>query len=296
MKKTFNIIFVLLAVLLLTSCDAVNNFLPNWDVIGMVYGQSPRNDNRFEQSMQYNEEHLAQYADIVLTKDDYKVYFGTDMHVDSTWRNTTKFAQAAQADTECPFAIVLGDVINAMDNYPNFLAGMAPLSKRWFCTAGNHDIYYGQWKEYLQYIGSSVYSFQVITPSAKDLYICLDSSDGTLARKQFAWLKETLESAQEKSYRHIIVFTHTHMFKHDSTQGHISNYVLEETYAITDLLGKYGVDWYVSGHAHSRNITDFKGVKYIIVDTLQDPVEEAAFMVATVGRQLQYEYINIKDL
>ncbi len=292
MKKT--ICYIVFAVLL-SSCKSIDDFLPNLDVIGMVYGQSPRNDTRFEDSQSYNAEHAEKYSDIVLTTDEYKVYYGTDMHVDSTWRNTTKWAQAAENDAACAFAIVLGDVINAQDNYPHFLSGMSPLTKRWFCTAGNHDIYYGQWKEYLQYIGSSVYKFQVVTPNAKDLYICLDSSDGTLARKQFGWLKTTLQSVQEAGYRHIIVYTHTHIFKHDGTQGHTSNYVLEETYAILDLLGQNHVDWYVSGHAHSRNVTDFKGVKYIIVDTLQDPEEEAAYMVARVGQKLEYEFIAIND-
>ena len=296
MKTIYKTGVLLLLAASVTSCDSFNNFLPNLDVIGMVYGQSPRNDERFDQSMSYNAEHAAQYADVVLTRDDYKVYFGTDMHVDSTWRNTQAWAQAVEDDADCPFAIVLGDVINAMDNYPHFLAGMEPLHKRWFCTAGNHDIYYGQWAEYLQYIGSSVYSFQVLTPTAKDLYICLDSSDGTLARKQFKWLEKTLQEAQNNAYRHIIVFTHTHLFKHDSTQGHTSNYALEETYAITEMLGKYGVEWHVSGHVHCRSVTDFKGVKYIVVDTLQDPEQEAAFMVAYVGRQLQYEFIKVTDL
>ena len=48
MKKLF--ISILLPFVLL-SCS------PNLDMLGMFYGQSPRNDERFEASMLYNEEH-----------------------------------------------------------------------------------------------------------------------------------------------------------------------------------------------------------------------------------------------
>ena len=290
MKKFIYSILILLA---LCSCDSVNNFLPNYDVVGMVYGQSPRNDTRFEQSMAYNESHP--YLTINVSTDEYKVYFSTDMHVDSTWRNLTKWSTLAQSDTDCEFAIILGDVINAMNNYDHFLAGLAPLTKPYFVTVGNHDLYYGQWEQFQKIFGTSVYYFIAQTPKYKDLYMCLDSGDGTLGRKQMSWMKSELEKASKAGYRHIIVFTHTHIFKRDSSQGHIGNYALEETYEITDALSKYGVDWYVSGHAHSRNITDFKNVKYIIVDTLQDPVEEAAYMVATIGREMQYQFIRIKE-
>ncbi len=269
---------------LLSGC----NLTPNLDIVGMFYGQSPRNDQRFDESMKINEENGYKTLDIV--SDNYVVYVATDMHVDSTWRNTLAWAQAAEADADCPFALVLGDVINAQGNYPHFLEGMNPLTKPWFCTAGNHDIYFGQWKEYMQYIGSSTYYFVAQTPSCRDLYICLDTSDGTLGTKQLRWLGTLLEEKSKEDFRHIIVFTHTHMFKRDVSQGHTSNFSIEETYEITDLLSRYKVDWYISGHDHSREITDFKGVKYIIVDTMQDPETNAAYMCVSVGETLQYRF------
>ena len=287
MKKHILLISIAVA---FVSC----NLTPNLDMVGMFYGQSPRNDARFEESIKYNEENGV-CRTLTLPTDEYKVYFSTDMHVDSTWRNLTKWSQLTQADADCYFAIVLGDVINAQGNYPHFLEGMKPLTKTWFCTAGNHDLYFNQWKDYLQNIGSSTYWFVAHTPSAKDLYICLDSGDGTLGVKQLDWLRSLLKEKSKEEYRHIIVFTHTHMFKRDASQGHTSNFALEETYEITDLLSRYGVEWYVSGHDHHREITDYKGVKYIIVDTLQDPEPGAAFMIATIGTKLQYEFVNINE-
>ena len=176
MKKC---IFIIVA-MLTASCSLT----PNLDMVGMFYGQSPRNDTRFEQSLEYNKEHGV-CRTLALPSDNYKVYVATDMHVDSTWRNLTEFCTRAQADAESPFTLILGDVINAQNNYPHFMEGMKPLAKTWFCTAGNHDIYFGQWQQYLETIGSSTYWFVAQTPSAKDLFICLDSSDGTLGNDNY---------------------------------------------------------------------------------------------------------------
>ncbi len=282
--------YILIALLAVVSGCSLT---PNLDMVGMFYGQSPRNNERFQDSMRYNEEHGV-CRTLNLPSDNYKVYIATDMHVDSTWRNLTKFSTLAQNDAECPFVLILGDVINAQNNYPHFFEGMKPLTKTWFCTAGNHDIYFGQWKDYLELIGSSTYYFVAQTPVAKDLFICLDTSDGTLGVKQMRWLKDLFKESSTKGYRHIIVFTHTHMFKRDASQGHTSNFAMEETYEITALLEQNKVDWYVSGHDHSREITDFKGVKYIIVDALEDPVERPAFMIATIGDELKYEFVELK--
>lgn len=277
----------ILMLLLLSACSLT----PNYDMVGMFYGQSPRSDARFEQSMAYNEEHNV-CRTIDIPADDYMVYICTDIHVDSTWRNISRWTEIVNA-SDCEFALVLGDLINAQDNFPHFMQGIKDINKTLFCTAGNHDLYFGQWAEYFALLGSSTYYFIAQTPSAKDLYICLDSSDGTLGNKQLKWLKNLLKDAAEQTYRHIIVFTHTHLFKKDNSQGHTSNFTLEETYEITDLLSRYGVDWYLSGHAHSRNITDFKGVKYIIVDTMQDPAEQPTYMITTVGAQLRYEFVDL---
>lgn len=285
MKKC---IFIIVA-MLTASCSLT----PNLDMVGMFYGQSPRNDTRFEQSLEYNKEHGV-CRTLALPSDNYKVYVATDMHVDSTWRNLTEFCTRAQADAESPFTLILGDVINAQNNYPHFMEGMKPLAKTWFCTAGNHDIYFGQWQQYLETIGSSTYWFVAQTPSAKDLFICLDSSDGTLGRKQLKWVKDLLAVKTAEGYRHIIVFTHTHLFKRDASQGHTSNYTLEETYELTDLFARNGVEWYLCGHDHSREVTEMKGVKYIIVDAIEDPEKKPGYLIAHIGDKLTYEFIDLK--
>ena len=105
------------------------------------------------------------------------------------------FFKAYKADINCPFAIHLGDLINAKDNYPRFFQAMAvkpdkpvigkELGDTVFYTLGNHDLYFNQWEEYKKYIPTSTYWFDTRTKEGKllDLFICLDSGEGTLGVK-----------------------------------------------------------------------------------------------------------------
>lgn len=291
MKKITDILLFGAVLLGAVACN------PNYDMAGMFSGQSPRVDARFAVSMEYNQKR----GDIMVQVPDdyYKVYFGTDMHVDSTARNVRRWVTALRNDPQCRLAVILGDMVNAKGNFPRFMealefdASIHATDVPLFATVGNHDLYFGQWTEYLAYWHTSTYFFEVHTPHATDLYICLDSGEGTLGAKQLRWLRTLLESKKHAGYRHRIVFTHTHMFKQDNSQGHTSNFPLEETYEITALLQRYGVEWYVSGHDHHREINRFRDVQYMIVDTMQDPVSEPYYMVASVSDWLEYEYVAL---
>lgn len=282
-----------IATLVIAGCN------PNYDMPGMFNGSSVRADVRFDQSMQYNAQ--AGYAHLIVPE-NYRVYACTDSHVDSTTRHLEQFVKAYKADARCPFAIHLGDLINAKGNYPRFFAAMQVVPEGYipgkdtvFYTPGNHDLYFNQWEEYKKYVHTSTYWFDTRTSDGKllDLFICLDSGEGTLGVKALDWLRETLAQKSQEGYRHIIVFTHTHMFKHDDSQGHTSNYSMEETYEITSLLSRYCVDMYWSGHDHSREVIRYGAVTYIVVDALEDPVEDAFYMVADIGTTIGYNFVKI---
>ena len=282
--------------LLLLAATACN---PNYDMVGMFNGSSVRADKRFDESMKYNEEHGYTH---VIVPEDYTVYVCTDTHVDSTTRNLEAFTKLYKADTNCPFALHLGDLINANHNFATFFKAASVEPEGYikgkdtcFYAVGNHDLYFNQWPAYQQYVPTSTYWFDTRTAAGKllDLYICIDSGEGTLGVEPLNWLRSTLEEKSQEGYRHIIVFTHTHMFKQDDSQGHTSNYSLEETYDITAVLTKYHVDMYWSGHDHSREITHYGGVTYIVVDAMEDPVEKPFYMVVEMSKNITYEFIPI---
>lgn len=268
----------------------------NIDILGlfMTFNESP--DERFAQSMEYNDEHG--YDKITVVPDDYEVYVMSDIHVDFSTNNLDCFVSDYLADSvAAPFALCLGDLINATGHFDLFDEHVKPVSdagRKIYYTVGNHDLYFNQWKDFFSRFGSSTYWFEVQTVSGfKDLYISIDSGNGTLGYDQRRWLENVLKDKQNQGYRHIIVFTHTHFFKKDTSQGHTSNFNLEETYDLLDLFDRYDVSMVLQGHSHSRDLTTFKDVVYLRVDALEDYALDAYYTILNVGNYINYEFVKV---
>lgn len=243
--SNFQILIFSILFLLLPSCN------PNYDLAGFLNGTSPKVSTRFEQSIAYNDS--VGVPAVVVPSADYRVYVCTDSHIDSIPTNLTTFVQAAAADTLCPFALHLGDLVNAQGHIPYAVSllqdpplpllqregeSLAPivegnLSPLPLCRGsqrgsypylaialGNHDIYFNQWDEWRSYFGTSVYWFYTMLPDSTvlDRFICLDSAEGTLGTAQLQWLRELLtENGSQPSTvnsQHSSPFRHTIVFTH----------------------------------------------------------------------------------
>ena len=271
------------------------------DMVGMFAGTSPTIDERFEESKVYNDQHG--FTTLQAPVDDYRVYVCTDTHVTKTQTRWTYFIDTYRQDPLCPVAVHLGDIIDAQNYFDEMYSAyqavpLNPAKKdTLMAVAGNHDIYFKQWPEYIKYFKTCYYYFVVETPSGKkDLFVVYDSADGTVGSKQLQWLRETLEWADKQDFRHIVACTHTHFFKRDGSQGHTSNYTQEETYALLNLFEKHGVDMVWSGHDHSREITQVKGMTCIVVDSMKDEDKKPFYMLVTMGEKIGYEFISVADI
>ena len=280
---------------ILTSCGPDARL----DLAGMFCGTSPKIDERFAESQVYNDS--IGFATLQAPSEDYRVYVCTDTHIDTTQVRWTKFIESYRADTLCPVAIHLGDIIDAQNHYDEMYIAFESVpvnaAKRdtLMVVAGNHDIYFKQWPQFIKYFKTCTYYFIVRTPSGKqDLFICYDSADGTLGTEQLKWLKDKLEWAHTQGFRHIIGCTHTHLFKRDGSQGHTSNYTMEETYALLNLFSSHGVDMIWSGHDHVREITHVSGMTCIVVDSMKDDDKRPYYMLVTMGDRISYEFISCK--
>lgn len=292
--KKLNII--LLAMLALTSCKQ-----GNLDMLGMFYTKSDDADERFIQSEEWNNEHPM--ATVSVASDDYRIYTMTDIHVDTTTLNLDTFTAAFLQDVQsaqtltAPFCFCLGDVINAVNNFPKFQAYITKIENaglRVYGTPGNHDLYYDQWEIYRSYWHTSHFPLVVQTPSGKrDLYVFVDSSSGTLGKLQTEWLRSLLKEASGEGYRHIVVCTHTHFWKKDQSQGHTSDFALEETYELADMFGQYGVELVIQGHSHNRNVQQFKHVTYLRLDALEDHYYNAFYTIFSVGERIVWDYVPV---
>ena len=290
MMKTIAKYSLLIAVFFLSSCGK------NIDYLGifMTFNESP--DERFAQSMEYNGEHG--YDVVSGVPDNYKVYAMSDIHVDFSTNNLDRFVSDYLADTvAAPFTLCLGDLINATGHFDLFEEHVKPVAdagKKIYYCAGNHDLYFDQWKEFFQRFGSSTYWFEVHTAGGfKDLYIALESGSGTLGVDQRDWLEKVLKAKKNQGFRHIIAFTHTHFFKKDMSQGHTSNFNLEETYDLMDLFDRYDLAMVLQGHSHSRDLTIFKEVVYLRIDALEDHYPDAYYTVLEIGNNINYEFIKV---
>ena len=267
------------------------------DMVGMFAGSSPTIDKRFEQSMQYNQQ--AGYATIHALSDNYRVYVCTDTHIHKTRTRWEYFVATYHADSLCPVAVHLGDIIDATTDFAyveDVLKStfLPTKSDTLMAVCGNHDIYFKQWEKFIKAFKTSSYYFVVTTPTGKkDLFVVFDSADGTVGSKQLDWLRETLTWAEKQDFRHIVACTHTHFFKRDNSQGHTSNYTLEETYALLNLFTQHGVEMIWFGHDHSREITQVKGMTCIVVDSMKDEDKEPYYMLVTMGEKMDYEFVAV---
>ena len=272
--KKFNIfaaLFTLTACLLLVACGPEFRL----DLMGTIIGSSPRIDQRLADSEKYNATHP--FATLKAPVEDYQVYVCTDTHITTDVARWQSFIQAYHTDLLCPVAIHLGDVVDAQNHFDEMYAAFAAVPAHptkhdtLMVVAGNHDICFSQWPAFLETFKTSTYYFTVTTPSGqKDLYLMFDTADGTVGKKQLDWLRSTLEWASKEGFRHIVACTHTHFFMRDGTQGVATNFSIEETYALLNLFESYGVDMVWTGHDHSREVTCYKGMTCIIVDSMTD--------------------------
>lgn len=301
MKKIHYIIYCAYA-LVLGACASDDTTL---DIAGMFSPNGEEVGPRFAQSMAYNDS--VGEIHLEMLSDDYTIFVCSDSHITrKTHKNLDYFMDQYRSSTSIPkMALHLGDLIDAQKNYPcadSILRqpGIAvnqeptlPHPFPLFITPGNHDIYFKQWSIYRSYFKTSAYWFDTNNGAKKlDLFICLDSAEGSLGVDQTNWLRELLAKKSKEGYRRIIVFTHTHLWKLDESQGHTSNMALEETYELTSLLGEYGVEYVWCGHQHARQHVRFKGVEYIVLNATKDEEKGQSYMIAEMGKAVKLNFVE----
>lgn len=285
--------YMIICAVLLCACANEDSTL---DMKGMFSPNGPTVETRYEQSMAYNA--LRGEMHLNMQSDDYTIYMCSDSHITrKTHKNLDYFMDQYKAAAAPKLALHLGDLIDAQKNIPCadsivHFAGQT-VNDTLFITPGNHDIYFKQWDIYCSYFKSSVYWFDTRNGDKKlDLFICLDSAEGEIGVSQMNWLRALLQQKSQEGYRHIIVFTHTHLWKLDASQGHTSNMALEATYELTSLLSQYGVEYVWSGHQHARQLVQFKGVTYMVLNATKDAEKGQSYVLAHMGETISYEHID----
>ena len=289
MKKIF---YIALGAMLFAGCANENSTL---DMKGMFSSNGEPVNVRFEQSMAYNDSVGEIHLD--MGADDYMIYVCSDSHITRTKHKWLDFFMDVYNTAPAPkLALHLGDLIDAQNNFPCVDSILNLANDLLFVTVGNHDVYFKQWQIFRSYFHTGTYWFDTNNGDKKlELFICLDTADGTLGIPQMNWLRDLLAKKANAGYRHIIVYTHTHFWKLDNSQGHTSNFALEETYELAALLAQYDVDFVWSGHQHARQSVIYKGVNYLVTDAINDTEKGLSYMQIEAGKSMIYHYIDLKD-
>lgn len=268
------------------------------DLIGNISGTSPRIDQRLEDSQKYNESHP--FVTLRAPEENYHVFVCSDTHITFDVSRWQTFVGNYHKDMLCPVAIHLGDVVDAQNHFDEVYNAFTQVPTNpakhdtLMVVAGNHDICFSQWPAFVETFKTSTYYFIVETPQGqRDLYIMFDSADGTVGKKQLKWLQETLEWAAGESFRHIVACTHTHFFMRDGSQGVATNFSIEECYTLLNLFQSKGVDMVWTGHDHSREVTPYKDMTCIIVDSMTDEDKAPHYMLVTMGEDIKYEFVPV---
>lgn len=273
--------------LVLTACGTT-------DLSGFFVSPSDGVNERFAQSM----DHVGGYpVSSVAVDDEYVFYVCSDVHTDGTTANIDRFVSDLRNDPASGFGVVLGDVIDRKGMMQTFASALEYDSashgyeRPVFVIPGNHDMFFCQWDDFKAHFGASVYYFEAVCGSRKDMFIALDSASGTLGSRQMEWLR-TLLKEKRYMYVHCYALTHTNIFKTDNSQTPSGNMPVEETLALTELFDRYDVTAVFQGHDHFREDVEYRGVRYTIVGTLKDAAELPEYLKVTASDNgLSYEWV-----
>ena len=296
MKKTltYSLMLATCVILAFSSCNRL-------DVLGMVVNRSDT-EERVADWLDWNNQNPPFVINNV--PDSYTFYSCSDSHIND---DNSRFAQYVTKERNDPFAvfsIIAGDLANESGERPYILADSAMMfnptihakNDPCFPIIGNHDVYFDCAGYYKQHYHTSTYTVTVNTHSGyKDLFIFLDSGNGTHGRRQLDWLEEQL--SHRTDYRYCFVISHNWLFRttYNYTTTPAANLPEEEQYAFMDLMSHNAVDMVIMGHFHYRDTKTFGGVKYVMTDNLNDSKTAPSYMVVSCADKITYEYRLLND-
>jgi predicted phosphodiesterase len=277
--RKIGIFYILTLVLLSNSC------IKDVDLSGFLYSPEPVNE-RVAQSLKWNDSHETR--SISVSDKDYSLLIAGDTQVGGI-SNLDILIDRANIPGNAGF-VIAGDLTTGQkEDYDIFKQELDEKnSVPAFLIVGNHDLFFHGWNTYYDYFGSSTYSFTVTTNDARDLYICLDSGNGTIGSHQLIWLKDLLEK-ERKNYRFCIIFSHVNFFREHHTFS--SNPVVEELHVFLDLFYSHSVDMVIMGHDHRRSEELLGKTRYITLDAFFDGFEDASYLKLEIkNNKLLYSF------
>ena len=277
------------------------------DIVGMFINRSDT-EERVSDWLDYNEQNGEPLFENV--PDNYRVYSCSDVHYSDRENITPQgendrvfnFITAERNDSCAIFSIVAGDLANEsgetpyimIENSIRYNAERQDKSDPCFPVVGNHDVYYDCAKFYKQHFHTSTYSVTVKTVGGhQDLFLFLDSGNGTHGKRQLDWLEKKLSHRDQ--YRNCVVISHCWLFRtsYNYTTTPAANLPEDEQYAFMDLMSDNNVSLVVMGHFHACEQRQFNGVTYVMIDNLNEETDDPSYLIVNCGEKVSFEYKNL---
>jgi 3',5'-cyclic AMP phosphodiesterase CpdA len=249
-------------------------------------------DERFEYR---NTFHLLTEEDRALSlsaKDEYSFVVLTDTHIedgnDQGLGELIDFIDRDGVGTDDRFVVITGDITQngRQKDIECFIDFVRELKNKkgipCYPVLGNHDIYFNNWHNWRDLIGSSCY--RVGAPGSGATLFIMDSANASFGFRQLNWLERELG----KTSGHVFFFTHANFFVKDLGFADMQQFtdVRERARVISLLAGK--AEAVFSGHIHKRVERESGGVKYIAIEDFKNNRTWCRVYVTKTG--VRYEF------
>jgi predicted phosphodiesterase len=181
------------------------------------------------------------------------------------------------------FVVVTGDITQngRRGDIKKFIEIAKTLGIPCYPVIGNHDIFFNNFSNWRDLIGSTRYR---IDHSNTTLFI-LDSANASLGASQLDWLQDELGQAGDR----VFVFTHANLFVENPLDLGQLTEIRERARILSILKGR--VDAVFAGHLHKRLIRKAGGVLYIVTEDFRDNRTWCRVYVSEAG--ISYEFLHL---
>ena len=273
MVKHSFIIFLtalLLCLMFLTGC--------NVDLFGL-FGSSDL-DNRLKERNSFK--FLAEGERNLSLGVEYSFIVLTDTHIEdgNAW-GLEKLKDVIEADSNIKFAVITGDITQygTAQDVQKFIDIARSLNVPCYPVIGNHDIYFGNWPNWKDRIGSTSYR---INADAATLFI-LDSANAYFGRDQLDWLEREMRTAAGR----VFVFSHANIFVESLVDIQQFTDTKERARLVSILRNRAG--FMFMGHVHRQTLNEAGNVQYISIEDYRDKRVYCVVSVRQNGIDLQYK-------
>jgi predicted phosphodiesterase len=211
--------------------------------------------------------------------DNYSFIVLTDTHIeDGDAFGLEKIAGVINSDIE--FVIILGDITQygTVQDINKFIEIADSFGVPCFPVVGNHDVYFNNWPNWSNLIGSTSYK---ITGNGINLFI-LDSANSFFGKQQLNWLESEVKTAAGK----VFVFTHSPLFVNGPADMQEITDSRERARVISILRNKCDVMF--MGHSHKRYENKAGSVQYTAIEDYKS--KDVYCLVTVKDSKTTYEF------